>query len=209
MFLVEESASSAGALPLAELRAHLRLGSGFVQADDPAEDAALIGYLRAAIATIEARTGKVLLTRRFRLRLDDWRDPEGQTLPLAPVHAVEQIEIEGRSGGPRIISSHLYRLVPDGQRPRIDPVGTFLPAVPHQGAVTIRFSAGFGDEWAQVPVDLAQAVLLLAARYYEDRSFEGSLSAIPQGVAALIERWRLVRVLGGRGAGRRGLRGTS
>lgn len=203
MFLVEDSAPPAGALPLAELRAHLRLGSGFALAEDPAEDAALLGYLRAAIATIEARTGKVLLERRFRLRLDDWRDPEGQTLPLAPVHRVEKIEVESRVGEMRIIAPHLYRLVPDGQRPRIDPTGSFLPALPDGGSVTIHFDAGFGGQWSDVPADLAQGVLLLAARYYEDRSFEGSMAAIPQGVAALIERWRLVRVLGGRGAAHR------
>lgn len=208
MFLVEESAPPTEALPLAELRSHLRMGSGFALADNPAEDTALIGYLRAAITTIEARTGKVLLIRRFRLRLDDWRYPEGQTLPLAPVHAVEQIEIEGVSGDTLVVAPNLYRLVPDSQRPRIEPVGAFLPTLPDRGWVTIHFQAGFGDDWALVPPDLAQAVLLLAARYYEDRSFEGSLTAIPQGVAALIERWRLVRVLGGRGASRRRLRGA-
>lgn len=203
MFLVEDAVPPADALPLAGLRSHLRLGSGFDMAQDPAEDTALIGYLRAAIATIEARTGKVLLMRSFRLRLDRWRDACGQTLPLAPVHAVERIEIEGGGHGPTVVAPHLYRLVPDGQRPRIDPVGSSLPPLPDGGWVVIHFRAGFGDDWSAVPADLAQAVLLLAARYYEDRSFEGSLAAIPQGVAALIERWRLVRVLGGRGAGRR------
>ena len=53
-----------------------------------------------------------------------------------------------------------------------------------------------------MPADLAQAVLMLAARYHEDRSFEGSQSAMPFGVSALIERWRSVRVLGGRGNSR-------
>ena len=53
-----------------------------------------------------------------------------------------------------------------------------------------------------VPPDLAQAVLLVAARYHEDRSYEGTHSAMPFGVSALIERWRAVRVLGGRGNSR-------
>lgn len=197
MFLTEETAVPVGALPVAQLRDHLRMGSGFALVADPTEDAALAGFLRAAMATIEARTGKVLLVRRFRLRLDDWREPQGQALPLAPVTAIEGIEIADRAGNGRPVDAALYRLVPDHQRPRIAPVGVFLPDVPEGGSVTILFEAGFGESWAHVPPDLAQAVMLLAARYYEDRSFDGSTVAIPHGVNALIERWRLVRVLGG------------
>ena len=59
--------------------------------------------------------------------------------------------------------------------------------------------AGFGDAWSQVPADLAQAVILLAARYYDDRSQDGLRHALPFGVSALIERWRAVRTLAGRG----------
>ena len=70
--------------PVAALRRHLRLGSGFEPIEDETEEAALAGFLRAAIATVEARTGKVLLTRVFRLRLEDWRDPAGQPLPPQP-----------------------------------------------------------------------------------------------------------------------------
>ena len=200
MFLVEESAPAVEALPIAGLRDHLRIGSGFALADDPAEEAALAGFLRAAIATIEARTGKVLLTRRFTLRLDDWRDAQSQPLPLAPVLSVDGVRIDDGRGNVAEVDPARYRLVPDGQRPRLEAAGTFLPAIPRRGFVVVTFTAGFGADWAGVPPDLAQAVMLLAARYHEDRSFEGTVAAMPQGVAALIERWRAVRVLGGRGA---------
>ena len=84
MLLVEETAPAQGALPVAALKSHLRTGTGFEPVADATEDAALAGFLRAAIATVEARTGKVLLTRVFRLRLEDWRDPAGQPLPPQP-----------------------------------------------------------------------------------------------------------------------------
>ena len=85
------------------------------------------------------------------------------------------------------------------QRPTILPAGVILPNVPRRGFLTITFTAGFGDTWASVPADLSQAVLMLATRYYEDRSFEGSANAMPFGVSALIERWRQIRTLAGRG----------
>lgn len=200
MMLIEETAPAAEALPVAALREHLRLGSGFEIAQDSAETVALTGFLRAAIATIEARTGKVLLTRRFRMQLDDWRDRLGQPLPLAPVIAVEAIEIDDGAGTITELPPESWRLLPDSQRPMILPTGVILPHVPRRGMVTVAFSAGFGSDWAAVPADLAQAVLMLAARYYEDRSFEGSKGAMPFGVSSLIERWRQVRILGGRGS---------
>ena len=202
MMLIEETAPAAEALPVARLREHLRLGSGFGLAEDEAETAALAGFLRAAIATIEARTGKVLLTRRFRMQLDDWRDRLGQTLPLAPVNAVERIEIDDGSGTVTELPAASWRLIADMQRPMILPAGVILPNVPRLGSVTITFMAGFGDEWDAVPADLAQAAMMLAAQFYDDRSFAGSKSALPFGVSALIERWRAVRTLAGRGASR-------
>lgn len=202
MMLIEETAPAVEALPVAALREHLRLGSGFGLAEDEAETTALAGFLRAAIATIEARTGKVLLTRRFRMQLDDWRDRLGQTLPLAPVIAVEQIEIDDGAGTVTQLLAESWRLIQDLQRPMILPAGVILPNVPRLGSVTVGFTAGFGAEWADVPADLAQAVLMLAAQFYEDRSFTGTKSALPFGVSALIERWRAVRTLAGRGARR-------
>ena len=199
MMLIEETPPAAEALPVAALRAHLRLAQGFEGPEDAAETAALAGFLRAAIATIEGRTGKVLLKRRFRMQLDDWRDRLGQSLPLAPVHSVERIEIDDGNGIVTALPVEGWRLVPDVQRPMILPTGVILPHVPRRGSVTVTFLAGFGDVWAQVPADLAQAVILLAARYYDDRSQDKGSHAMPFGVSALIEKWRAVRTLAGRG----------
>lgn len=200
MLLVEETAPDQGALPVAALKSQLRLGSGFDPVEDATEDAALAGFLRAAIATVEARTGKVLLTRVFRLRLEDWRDPAGQPLPLAPVNAIERVEMDDGAGEVTLVDPGVYLLAPDMQRPMLLPRGGWLPAVPDAGFVTVTFAAGFGPAWDSVPADLAQAVLMLAARYYEDRGFDsGQQLALPHGVGALIERWRAVRTLAGRG----------
>ncbi|WBU57534.1 head-tail connector protein [Paracoccus sediminicola] len=200
MILVEETTPADAALPVAGLRAHLRLGSGFELPETSEEDRALAGFLRAAMRAVEGRTGKVLLRRDYRMVLEDWRDASGQALPLAPVSAVTGLSIETADGQARDLPVQGWRLVEDMMRPLIRPRGAALPAVPRGGRVVIRFSAGFADLWDGVPADLAQAVMMLAARYYEDRSDESARQALPLGVAALIERWRAVRVLAGRGA---------
>lgn len=196
MMLNEVTAVPATALPVAEFRDHLRLGTGF--ADLGAEDAALLSYLRAAIAAIEGRTAKALISRAFRLALTGWRWGDMQTLPIAPVSAVTALRLVDAAGAETPVAAG-WRLVPDMARPRIEALGAALPAIPGGGRVEIDFTAGFGASWSALPVDLAQAVFLLAAQYYElrhDGAAEGG--AMPFGVMALIERWRTVRVLGGR-----------
>lgn len=198
MMLKEETAVASGTLPLAEFRAHLRLGTGF--ADVGAEDAALEAYLRAALAAIEGRTAKVLLARDFMLGLAAWRGAVEQPLPVSPVSAISEIRLVDAAGVFTTVPSESYRLIADLQRPRIEALNGVLPSIPAGGTVEIRFRAGFGPSWSDLPVDLAQAAFLLAAQYYELRhEGAGEGDAMPFGVAALIERWRTVRMLGGRG----------
>jgi uncharacterized phiE125 gp8 family phage protein len=197
MLLIEETAAPAAALPMLEFRDHLRLGTGF--ADVGAGDAALEAYLRAAMAAIEGRTAKVLLERSFVLTLEAWRSSRVQPLPVAPVSEVLAVRMRDRQGVEGVVDPARYRLVRDMNRPRLEAMGGGLPNLPLGGSVEVVFRAGFGPHWSNLPVDLAQAVFLLAAQYYEQRhEGYGESQALPFGVMALIERWRTVRVLGGR-----------
>lgn len=197
--LSEETVVPVAALPVQALKDHLRLGSGFT--DDGMQDALIQGYLRAAMAAIEGRIGKVLLTRRFRRRLEAWRWSDRQTLPVAPVSALLSVTLTDAAGGVVTVDPARYRLVPDVHRPLVAARGTALPDIPTGGFAEILFEAGFGADWQQVPGDLQQAVLLLAAEYHEHRhEFGLREAAFPFGILSLIERWRTVRILGGGGA---------
>ncbi|WP_225026574.1 head-tail connector protein [Xinfangfangia pollutisoli] len=198
MMLTEETAVPLAALPMDELKAHLRLGAGFALAPD--QDGLLESHLRAAMAAIEGRTAKVLIERRFRWELDDWRDAGEQALPVAPVGALISVTLRDAAGDEVTVAPEAYRLIADLHRPRIAGRGVALPSVPVEGAVALVFDAGFGPGWADVPADLRQAVLLLAAEFYEHRHDDGAAApGLPFGVVALIERWRQVRILGGGG----------
>jgi uncharacterized phiE125 gp8 family phage protein len=181
------------ALPVAALRAQLRLGTGF--ADSASQDADLAAFLAAAAAVIEARTGKALLVRRLRLVLADWRWPDAQALPLAPVVAVIEVAMRGPGGALSVVDPARWRLKADRHRPQIVAAGAVLPLVPPGGQVEVVFDAGFGGTWAEIPADLAQAVLLLAAEYYNARS--GVRPEVPVTVEGLLAAWRPVRVTAG------------
>ncbi|WP_372884801.1 head-tail connector protein [Shimia sp.] len=193
MMLVEETTVLSAALPVAEFKEHLRLGSGFD--DDGLQETVLESFLRASIAAIEARTGKALLERPFAWTLPRWRDAARQPLPVAPVSALAEVSLVDRMGEAVVVAPSVYRLVPDAQHPELRPVGNCLPSIPSEGQAEVRFLAGYGPDWSDVPADLRQAVMLLAAHYYEYRD-DMALSGgcMPFGVTSLIERYRAVRL---------------
>lgn len=197
MMLSELTTVPGASLPVQGLKDHLRLGTGFTE--DGLQDGLIEAYLRAAIAAVEGRIGKVLIGRRFKLELEDWRAKGEQPLPVAPVSAVVSVTVVDAADVALPVEPARYRLVRDMHRPKLVSVGVLLPTVPMDGRVEVVFDAGFGATWAEVPVDLAQAVMLLAAEYYETRQpGDGGSSGLPFAVQALIERWRTVRILGGK-----------
>ena len=192
MMLVEETTVPQAALPVEDFKAHLRLGSGFSGAT--VQDAVLESFLRAAVAAIEARTGKALIQRDFTYTVERWREAGVQALPIAPVVVVSAVTVTDAGGTALVVGAELYRLSRDAQVPQLRAHGACLPVIPTGGSATIGFSAGYAPDWAGLPADLGQAVMLLAAHYYEYRD-ETSLGqgCMPFGVTSLIERYRMMR----------------
>lgn len=197
MMLMEQTQMATAALPVAEFRDHMRLGTGFD--DDGVQDGGLETFLRAAIAAVEGRTGKVLISREFLYTLRAWRDLGAQVLPVAPVTAINSFAIVDRTGAETTIDAAKYMLEQDMQRPRLVSTGFVLPQIPVAGEARIAFTAGFATRWSDLPADLAQAVFLLAAHYYEHRHETAVGEALmPFGVRTLLERYRTLRLFGGR-----------
>ena len=196
MMLIEETSVPDSALPVDAFKAHLRLGTGF--ADDAVQDAVLASFLRAAMAAIEARTGKVLLVREFSLTLNAWRDAAALVLPIAPVTDVLELALTDAGGTETVADPSTYRLERDHQRPRLVPTGACLPRIATGGEAQVSFNAGFAATFGELPADMAQAVFLLAGHYYEHRADTGLTGgAMPYGVSVLIERYKTVRLLAG------------
>ncbi|MAC81248.1 MAG: hypothetical protein CML66_24680 [Rhodobacteraceae bacterium] len=198
MMLIEETTFADAALPVEEFKAHLKVGTGF--ADDTLQDETLISFLRAAIAAIEARTGKALLERNWAWTIHDWRNAEGEAFPVAPVGAIAEVVRTDVDGDDEALSLSLVRIEADMHRPLLRPRGTLLPGVPTGGSMTVRFSAGISADWAGLPADLRHAVLMLATHYYEYRD-DTALSdgCMPFGVTSLIQRYRSTRLTMGAG----------
>lgn len=192
MIMVELTSVPAAALPVAALSDHLRLSSGF--ADDGSQDAMLEGCLRAAMAAIEARIGKALVQRQFVLTLTEWQSGDAHALPIAPVVSVESVKLISRGGQETLVDRARYGLRKDTHRPMVVASST-LPVPASGGAIEVLLTAGYGADWAAVPADLQQAMLGLAADFYNlDATAPRQLSGQ---VLALIEPYRQIRLRGG------------
>ena len=193
--LVEITQVPQAALPVAPFKEHLRLGTGFT--DDGLQDGILAGFLRAALAAVEGRTGKALIEREFQWTAPAWRGRDRQVLPVAPVSAVAEVAVLDAAAVPTVLPTAAWTFWPDMQAPSVVALSGAFPSVPLGGQVRIAFLGGFGPDWSDVPPDLQQAVLMLAAHYYEYRTDMALGSGcMPFGVTALIERYRPVRIGG-------------
>lgn len=192
MMFIEDTPIPDDALPLTRFRAHLRLGSGF--SSDNLQSDLLNGFLRSAIAAVEARIGKALISRSFSIQYADWRNPAQQVLPIAPVASVDGLDLVDEHGIAVPAPPTMYRLGQDTHTPAIYGV-PMLPAIPLHGHAVVSVTAGLAVQGDDIPADLLQAVLLLATHFYDHRD-DTSLGegCMPFGVVSLIQRYRTLRL---------------
>lgn len=195
MILTEITSISSGALPFYGLKNHLRMGTGFSESD--LQDPLLEAYLRASISAIENKLGIAILERNFKLNLTAWSDALAQKIPMRPVSEIVSVTTHSENGASRLENTTSYRLVKDSQSPAIAATGSCLPSIPTGGDVDVVFTAGYGPVWDDVPQDLAQAVLILATWFYENRTGAPFASGVfPAAVLALLEPYRAFKIGG-------------
>lgn len=178
---------------LADLKAQLRL-------EDSSEDALLTGLISAARGHVEMLTRRVLIVQSWRLYLDNWPKrsnipPFARRIPLSPnpVRRIVSVTLYDLSGVPLILAPALYRL--DAARAPACLIVDPALGRPNQGGngIEIDFEAGYGDA-STVPAPLRQAILRLAALWFEHRH-DGDiamLSPTPAAVEALIAPYRVL-----------------
>lgn len=193
MLLKDTAPAAVQPVPLDEFAAHLRLGHGFE--DDGSENALLELYLRNATGVLETRLSQALIRRDYTLQTGTWDRHGHAVMPVGPVTEITRISLVTASGSADLAPT-MHALAPGAFRQKVTGVaGGALPAIPPGGYAEITFTAGHGADWTAVPDDLRQAVLILAAHYYENRSGDPAFTTgLPMGVAALVEPHRPVRL---------------
>ena len=155
---------------LADAQLHLR-------APTSGADATLISaYIQAARETVEAHTGRALVTQTWQARLSAFPATGAVYLPRAPLIAVTTLAIVDAAGAVTTVAADQYQ-VDASTGPYAQP-GAVLPAsgvdwpetrADTLGAVRVTFTAGYGATAASVPAALRAAILLIVGELYEQR----------------------------------------
>ncbi|OYW67919.1 MAG: hypothetical protein B7Z40_05180 [Bosea sp. 12-68-7] len=174
---------------LAEARAFLRL-------EETAEDDLLATLITAARLMVEAASGRLLVDQSWRIVIDRWPKGGVLRLPLSPVGAITAARVYDALGIAQPVQPSALRLDTSADPPLLQVVGEVPEIGRAQGAIEIDVVAGFGATAAAVPALLRQAVLRLAARWFEHRGDVVGRDAetLPPEILALVAPFRRARL---------------
>ena len=181
---------------LDEVKDHAR-----IDYDDTAQDAALTGYIRAAVEWLDGKDGylgRALITQTWRLILDAFPTGECIEIPLPNLISVGSI-IYNVDSSPTIETFAASNYIVDtgsipGRIALAD--GSFWPQTNNDiNAVTITFTSGFGAMQSDVPERLRLAISMLAGHWYEYRIpvlAGATVTDVPFHIRALVDNYRMM-----------------
>lgn len=157
-----------------------------------AEDGVIERYLQTAVRYIEKQARRQFITATFTLKLDEF--PAGNAaihLPYAPLISVTSITYTDTAGTSQTWSSGDYTVDTNSEPGRVFPA--YLETYPDtrdvQNAVVIVYTAGYGSSGSSVPIEARQAMLHLAAHWFENRepvNIGNIVTPLPMHVESLI-----------------------
>lgn len=167
----------------------------FLRVTHDAEDALLGRLITTARQMVESAASRILLTQAWRIVRDAW-PPSGLLLvPLAPVAAIAAARLRHADASETGLPLDALTLRGDRTPAVIALDRLRLPAPDRAvGGIELDLVMGYGAAPQDVPGDLVQAVRLLAAHLYERREEAGVAGLLPDGVAALLRPYRMVRL---------------
>lgn len=189
MSLVQVTAPAVLPLSLAELKAQIRLTDTDGEDDDPL----IMGYLRSATSWIDGHRGwlgRALITQTYDYKLD--RFQPCIRIPLPPLQTINSITYIDDGGVTQTLATSAYQVIAAGceqpaeVRPAYDLTWPSTRLTPE--AVTIRFTAGYGDSWNDVPEPIRHGLMVLVGKWYDQCEAD---APVPMAVKALLQPYRI------------------
>jgi uncharacterized phiE125 gp8 family phage protein len=164
---------------------------------DTSDDDALIGSLiEAARARAEWHTGRAFVTQSWRLWLDAWPCADGAPLaieiPLPPLQAVTAVTTYATDDSATVLDTARYQIDAASKPARVALKFAVVPPVGLRAvnAVSVAFTAGYGDGESDVPPLIRAGILDILADLYTNRG-DGTL---PLEAQALLAPYRIVKI---------------
>ncbi|WP_164738476.1 head-tail connector protein [Aquabacter cavernae] len=167
----------------------------FLRITQDAEDALLGRLITTARQMVESAAARILLTQTWRVVRDAWPPSGLLLLPLAPAATIAAARLRHADGSETALPLNAFTLRGDRTPAVIALDKARLPAPDRRvGGIEFDLVLGYGETSQDVPGDLVQAVRLLAAHLHERREEAGVAGLLPEGVAALLRPYRMVRL---------------
>jgi len=167
MSLVVITPSAVAPVGLQTFKDHLHI-------TDNAEDTMLALYLAAAVRWVEDYIKRPLITRTMKLKIAVFPVAGTIELPLAPVTAISSLKYYDESQNLVTFDpSNYWTIIGEDDRPGllIRKAAATWPITQEDrpNAVEVTFVCGYGAASTDVPAEIRNAILILAAHLYEAR----------------------------------------
>ena len=186
-----DTAPATEPVTLADAKQHMRV-------DGAADDVLIEDLIAAARRYLDGRHGRLgraLITQTWTLTLATW--PRVIELDFPPVQAVGSIEYVDPAGTTQTLDPAKYRVrglnATEPATVRRAPDAEWPDVADDPEAITVTFTAGYGDNPADVPEPIRHALKLLIADWYDKREASmavNGLSEIPTGVEDIVTQYR-------------------
>lgn len=186
--LTQTGAPAAPILTASDVKTHSRI-------DGTSEDSLIEKYIAALTSYLDGKDGvlnRALITQSYRLVLDDFpvssRDPIN--IPLPPLQQIDSITYIDANETEQTMAASKYIVRTDSEPGRVFPAynESWPSVIDRVAAVTVNFTAGYGDNASDIPDSILHAAYLLIDQWYHQRSAstDKPLSAQPMGVKSLL-----------------------
>jgi uncharacterized phiE125 gp8 family phage protein len=170
----------------------------YLRVDSAVEDPVVASLILAARLHIEGALDIAMVTQSWSLFLDGWPEDGRVSIPLGPLKSVDSVKVYDAEDTAQTVSPQTYAVDLSSLRPRLVRQAGAVWPTPGRAAngIEIALTAGYGDTTDKVPQPIRQALLMLAAHWYEQREpvvFEKP-DELPHGVADLLKPYRRVRL---------------
>jgi uncharacterized phiE125 gp8 family phage protein len=166
----------------------------FLRIEHDADDAVIAALISAARSQIEAMTRRALMTQTWRFVCDRWPADGRFKLNTGPLRALTAVRMYDAAGVAASIATTDF-VVDAANAVIVGPRGTLSPPGRVSAGIEYDVVLGFGDEAADVPAGLRQALRMLVAHWYENRGLVAigqSVAMMPSTVTALIGAHRVL-----------------
>lgn len=141
----------------------------FLRVDSTADDALITSLLKAAREKGEELSRRAFITQTWEMTLDEWPDELEMDLLRPPLQSVTSVKYIDLDDIEHTVDSSTYYAVTSSEPGELVFKSLESTSLRREGAITVRFVAGYGASDTNVPERIKSAILSLVAYWYENR----------------------------------------